>query len=394
MIVFRQCLFAVLLSAPCVCRAASPTPQPSDYFAVEVIDEQTGRGVPMVELQTTGSARYYTDSSGLVAFYEPGLMNKRVWFGVSAHGYEFRPDGFGIRGVTLEVKPGGSAQLKIKRINIAERLYRITGQGIYRDTVLLGRKPPIAEPLINAEITGQDGILNAIYRGRLYWFYGDTGRLSYALGNFSMTGATTELPDKIDPSVGFDLKYFVGKDGFARSMAPIEGEGVVWLFGVGVLPDETGRERMLAYFQRRRGLGAVLENGFVVYNDEKEAFEKLNDVPLDPPIYPTGYPFRVTARWRHRVRLLHRALSGIAGPGRLEILHGPLRLRGLHLPQARRTFHRQGRLATRPRRQRQAPLGVEERYAASEPQGPGGSHRRREDETGGIALPPAGRRER
>ena len=68
---------------------------------------------------------------------------------------------------------------------------------------------------------------------------------------------------------------------------------MVWLFGVVVLPDESGRERMLAFFQRRRGLGAVLENGFVVYNDEKDVFEKIKDVPLDPPIYPTGYPFRV-----------------------------------------------------------------------------------------------------
>jgi len=273
--------------------AESSAQQPSQYFAIEVVDEQTGRGVPMVELQTTSGARYYTDSGGLVAFYEPGLMDKRVFFGVSTHGYEFPPDDFGIRGVILEARPGGSARLKIKRINIAERLYRITGQGIYRDTVLLGRKAPIAEPLLNAEVTGQDGILTAIYRGKLYWLYGDTGRLAYALGNFAMSGATTELPDKIDPSVGIDLNYFVGKDGFARPMAPMKGEGVVWLGGLVVLPDESGRERMLAFFHRRRGLGEVLENGFVVYNDEKDVFEKLKDVPLDPPINPTGYPFRV-----------------------------------------------------------------------------------------------------
>jgi hypothetical protein len=273
--------------------AESPVPLSNQYFAIEVVDEQTGRGVPMVELQTTNGTRYYTDSGGLVAFYEPGLMGRRVFFGVSSHGYEFPPDGFGIRGIILEAKPGGSAQLKIKRINIAERLYRITGQGIYRDTVLLGRKAPIAEPLLNAEVTGQDGILMAIYRGKLYWLYGDTSRLAYALGNFAMSGAITELPDKIDPSVGIDLKYFVGKDGFSRRMAPMKGEGVVWLGGLVVLPDESSRERMLAFFHRRRGLGEVLENGFVAYNDEKDVFEKIEDVPLDPPINPTGYPLRV-----------------------------------------------------------------------------------------------------
>jgi hypothetical protein len=285
-------LLLVLLPSG-VGRAADPELPPARPFAIEVVDEQTGRGVPMVELQATNSARYYTDSAGLVAFDEPGLMDRKVFFGVAAHGYEFPPDGFGIRGVVLETRPGGSARLKIKRINIAERLYRITGSGLYRDSVRLGRRPPVAEPLLNAQVTGQDGTLTALYRGTLYWFYGDTLKLSYALGNFAMSGATTDRPERIDPAVGFDLTYFVGPDGSVRPMAPMKGEGVVWLFGVVVLPDEAGRERMLAYYQRRRGLDAVLENGFVVYNDETETFEKLKDVPVDPPLIPTGYPFRV-----------------------------------------------------------------------------------------------------
>src|SRR5260370_21331830 len=212
-------------------------------------------------------------------------MNQKVWFGVSAHGYEFAPEGFGLRGVTLLTKPGAVEKLKIKRLNIAERLYRITGEGIYRDSVLLGRKPPIAEPLLNASVTGQDGILNAFYRGKLYWFYGDTSRLSYGLGNFAMTGATTAEPGKLDPSRGFDLKYFTGQNGVARAMSPMEGEGVVWLFGLVVLPDTSGQQRMLAWFQRRRGMGAVVENGSVVCDDRKERFEKLKDAPIDPALF-------------------------------------------------------------------------------------------------------------
>src|SRR5918998_6348749 len=129
----------LLFLVPGVCVTVSPPSGPVRAFAIEVVDEQTGRGVPMVELQTTNSVRHYTDSGGLVAFEEPGLMGKKVFFGVSAHGYEFPPDGFGIRGAVLETRPGGEARLKVKRINIAERLYRITGQGIYRDTVRLGR---------------------------------------------------------------------------------------------------------------------------------------------------------------------------------------------------------------------------------------------------------------
>src|SRR3954454_16536855 len=135
----------VILVVSTAVRGAPPDPEPGHYFAIEVVDEQTGRGVPMVELQTTYGTRYYTDSAGLVAFDEPGLMGRRVFFGVAAHGYEFAKDGFGIRGVVLAPEAGGSARLKIRRLNIAERLYRITGYGIYRDSVLLGRKLPGAD---------------------------------------------------------------------------------------------------------------------------------------------------------------------------------------------------------------------------------------------------------
>jgi hypothetical protein len=61
----------------------SPPPESARYFAIKVVDEQTGRGVPMVELQPTNSARYYTDANALVAIYEPGLMGKKVSFGIS-----------------------------------------------------------------------------------------------------------------------------------------------------------------------------------------------------------------------------------------------------------------------------------------------------------------------
>lgn len=282
-------VLSVLLSIP-ESRAAEP--DPGCFFAIEVVDEQTGRGVPMVELQTTSSTRYYTDSNGLVAFHEPGLMDQKVFFAVAAHGYEFPADGFGIRGKALDVKPGGHAQLKVKRLNIAERLYRITGQGIYRDTVLLGRKAPIAHPLLNAQVTGQDSVLTALYGGKIFWFWGDTNKLSYGLGNFSTSGATSAAPSKIDPSAGVDLTYFVDKNGFSKKMAPIKGEGVVWISAVVVLPDETGRERLLAHYDRRRGLGAVLENGFVIYNDDAEQFEKFREHPLNPAITPGGQTFR------------------------------------------------------------------------------------------------------
>src|SRR5437667_10862644 len=108
-----------ILCAPARSRAANP----ADYFAIEVVDEQTGRGVPLAELTTTNQIKCITDSAGLVAFNEPGLMDQKVFFTVTSHGYEFPADGFGFHGIALETKPGGNASLKITRINIAERLY-------------------------------------------------------------------------------------------------------------------------------------------------------------------------------------------------------------------------------------------------------------------------------
>src|SRR5438105_3879297 len=162
------------------------------YFKIQVVDDQSNRGVPLVELTSTADVSYFTDSNGIVAFDDPALMGREVFFHVKSHGYEFPKDGFGYRGVRLNVSEGGAATLKIHRLNIAERLYRITGEGIYRDTLLLGEKPPIKNPLINGLVSGQDSVMAIPYRGKIYWFWGDTNRPGYPLGNFGTSGATSE----------------------------------------------------------------------------------------------------------------------------------------------------------------------------------------------------------
>src|SRR5262245_7040888 len=116
------------------------------YFTITVVDEQTGRGVPLVELRTVNGIRLWKDSNGIVAFHEPGLVGKDVFFHVSSHGYEHAKDGFGYRGKALKAEAGGTAKLMVRRVNIAERLYRITGGGIYRESVLVGAKVPLKEP--------------------------------------------------------------------------------------------------------------------------------------------------------------------------------------------------------------------------------------------------------
>lgn len=266
----------------------------AEPFVIEVVDEATGRGVPLVELCTTSSIRFYTDSGGIVAIDDPALLGQKIWFGVRSFGYELPADGFGYRGRSLEVKPGESVTLKMKRTNIAERMYRVTGEGIYRDTILAGREAPIRHPLLNAQVVGQDSVQPVVYRDKLYLFWGDTARQAYPLGLFAMAGATARLPQQggLDPADGVDLNYFVDKNGFARPMAPLDAPGPVWVEGVFTIDDDQGEERMLGFYSRMERLDKVLERGLMQFDDESQTFKKLQEVPLDQPLASKGKPFR------------------------------------------------------------------------------------------------------
>jgi len=273
----------------------------SEYFKIQVVDRQTGRGVPLVELRTTNNIRYFTDSNGIVAFYEPGLMDREVFFFVESHGYEFPKDGFGFRGTRLKISRGGSTVIKIDRLNIAERLYRITGQGIYRDSILTGHPVPLQNPVLNGQVMGQDSVLTCIYHGRLFWMWGDTQRPSYPLGHFAMAGAVSSLPGQggLDPAIGVNLEYYVDKNGFSRPLCRLKERGLVWLDGLITVKDNKGRERMAAKFARLKNLGEVLERGLVVFNDATQSFEPLVRSGVEfLPYSNSGHAFGVNVERR------------------------------------------------------------------------------------------------
>src|SRR6185436_12342539 len=58
-------LILVLAASPAAAAGASAS-APNACHVIEVVDEQTARGVPLVELETVDRVRYYTDSNGLV----------------------------------------------------------------------------------------------------------------------------------------------------------------------------------------------------------------------------------------------------------------------------------------------------------------------------------------
>jgi hypothetical protein len=262
-------------------------------FSIEIVDDQTGRGVPLVEAKTVNDIIYVTDSNGRIAFNEPGLVGRRVFLHIKSHGYEYPKDGFGFRGVAIKVTEGGHAQLKLHRINIAERLYRVTGGGAERDTILLGLEPSRKEPLLNGEVLGSDSVVNVIHNGKLHWFWGDTNRPSYPLGNFQVPGATSLLPKDggLDPAKGVDLTYYIGTDGFAKETCHMPGPGPTWIGAAVELPDENGVPRIYAHYVKVRNYLEVYEQGLVVWNDDEAKFDKFK--VFDRPMPNVAcHPFR------------------------------------------------------------------------------------------------------
>jgi hypothetical protein len=277
--------------------AQAPPAAGNGWAEIRVIDSATGKGVPMAELETVNGLKFVTDNAGRVAFQEPGLMDREVYFTVRSHGYERAKDGFGFAGARITPQAGKVAEIKLTRRNLAERLCRLTGEGLYRDSVLLGYKVPLAGPLNPGRVGGQDTVQAAVYRGRVYWFWGDTLRMDYPLGLYRTAGATTPVPDANDPASdpagGIAFEYFVDKTGFARAMMPLpeRPEGVVWVSAVFTVPDEQGVEKLVGHYSRRKGLGGQYEQGVAVFDDAKGIFEPARQLPLTETWRrPSGHP--------------------------------------------------------------------------------------------------------
>ncbi len=261
---------------------------------MRVVDQDTKRGVPLVELKTTNNVRYYTDNAGLVVIDDAEFLNQEVFFFVSSHGYEFDKDGFGIRGVRLRAAPGKSSEISVKRLNIAERLYRITGAGLYEHLLRTGNKAPLKKPTLNAEVVGCDSTQTAIYNGKLFWCWGDTTRMRYPLGNFHASAATSLLAGEggLDPAVGIDLDIFTNKDGFSREMAPMPGPGPTWLTGLVSVKDKQGRERLVASYNKIEPPLKVYERGLCEFDASAGQFKKLLVFDKDQTLLPSGHAFR------------------------------------------------------------------------------------------------------
>lgn len=270
--------------------ALVPPSLAQEFYGIQVLDSQTARGVPLVKI-SANNQNFYTDSNGFVALSSPSLLNQNLAVALS---------GFGYANSTwpLQSTPGTTAQVTINRLQRAERLYRITGKGIYQDTVLLNQTAPIHQPLINANVQGQDSVQTTIYKDQLQWFWGDT-LYDVGFGNFRAAGATSQLPalGGLPPSVGVNLDYYIDSSGSAKQMMPLPQPGPVWIDGLFTIRDNTGHEWMMTHYSRRdpnNVLGGQVEHGLARFNDSQEIFQRYQVYPLDAPINAAGHSFEVT----------------------------------------------------------------------------------------------------
>lgn len=213
-------------------------------------------------------------------------------------------DGFGFEGVKRTPRSGAVSEIRIQRRNIAKRLCRLTGEGIYRDTLLLGHAPPITNAWMRARIAGQDSVQASIYRNQVFWIWGDTQSIGYPLGLFRVAGATTPIPDANDtssnPEFGIDYRYFVdAKTGFARAMLPMPSrpEGIVWIHTLFTVKNEAGTENLMAYYTRRASLAEMLEQGIAKFDDAQNQFVPILELPKDESWrFPAGHSIAYQAQ--------------------------------------------------------------------------------------------------
>ena len=260
---------------------------------IEVVDKENGWPVPLVELRTTHHARYITDNAGVIALDDPELFGREIWFSVIGHGYGVKADGFGLRGVRLRPEAGKTLRIEVTRTNIAKRLGRITGAGIFAESQKLGEHADWRE----TGVFGCDSVQDSVHDGRHFWLWGDTTLPHYPLGVFDGTSATTDLRPltKFEPPVKLQLNYFRDEQEKPRGVAKMPGSGPTWVTGYVSLPDKTGKSRLVGSYCKVKPPLEAYEWGLCVWDDAAEAFEPHKIIwtkadGIDRPLVPEGHP--------------------------------------------------------------------------------------------------------
>lgn len=273
------------------------------YHGIHFIDSVTGNGIPMIIIQSTYKTRYISDSNGYIAFFEPGLMNLSISFTIEdAAGYHAKVDAWtNLELIQIQTTSGEESIVKLNRTQISERWCRLTGYGIYRDSVLLGKESPSEYSLAQKLVTGLDSMMGTFYNGKYYWFFGDTNRVDRQLGNFFVTGAISNLEDLNFENKSIPLNY-ISDDEFVKSLARIEPlNQPTWIHDVVVIPsdniihnnkgmrlnhDKSNSETMYATYYKPETSTLQVSRGILKWNNNLQIFELITSIQDNVNVWP------------------------------------------------------------------------------------------------------------
>ncbi len=273
------CLFPLLAAAAEPCR-------------IEIVDKENGWPVPLVEIRSVNDQIRVSDNLGLVAIDDPDLLDREVWLGVKGHGYGVPKDGFGYEGVRTTLKAGGKFRIEVERRNLAKRLGRLTGSGLFAEGEKLGIPPLLPE----TGVFGCDSVLTTSFGGKLFYLWGDTLKPAYPLGIYDSTAATTPRDPltKFEPPLAMPFTYFRDAKGAPRAVAPIPGDGPTWLGGLVAFSDN----RLGATYSKIKNHLDEYETGLCTWDAASQKFipEKVlwKQADGEKPLLLRGHP----VRWR------------------------------------------------------------------------------------------------
>ena len=297
----------------------------ADPCKIIIVDKSNGWPVPLVELKTTHHIRLVSDNAGVIACDIPELMGKETWFTVIGHGYGIPKDGFGNSGVRLTPQPGKTLTVEVTRSNIAKRLGRLTGAGLFAESLRCGSTgfPP------ETGVLGCDTVGVAPYHGKLFWLWGDTTLAHYPLGLFDTLGATSPTAPlaTFTPPVTLPYTHFRNTEGRPRNIAKLPGDGPTWLTGLVALTDASGKERLGAVYTKIEPPLETYETGLCVWNDDKQNFEVLKALwrkgdGTPKPVLPDWHVTRHTAGGNTRL-LFCNPLPTLSCPDSFEAWQDP-----------------------------------------------------------------------
>ena len=283
----------VLLCALACLGAARPKP-----FRINVVDAESGWPVPLVQFTTGNGLVFASDNAGTVAVDEPDLYGRRVRFSVEGHGYGIGPDPHKPGSVVYQVEPGAAVTLKMKRNQLAKRLGRIGGTGLFAESRKFGEH---LDKKDQGEV-GRDSVQCRPYKGKLFWLWGDTSMQDYAIGIFNTTAAYTPnpaFPKNAKPPIYPPYDQIRQENGRVRGTIKAQGSGPIWVFGLIDLKDKAGNDHLGGAWSQIAGSGEPYKRGLCEWNDKTQNFDvTLTLMDKEKGVVPEFFPDPNAVHWK------------------------------------------------------------------------------------------------